>query len=351
LNYIGYNCPVCDKPFAEGEDIVVCPVCGAPHHRECYKQKGGCGLEENHAKGIAWEDHVKDRAPRQQSAPGGSNYANTSSQNNNTNAVQRCPSCGSINPGDGIFCQVCGTMMQRHNTGTGFGGAGPFYQQGGYRQQQQANPTYTAYSPYAGMNPEDKLGEATVREVATYVGPSSHFYLSRFGLSVRNNNRNMSFCWSGFLFGPLYFFYRKVYRVAIPLLILLLFFLLPSFVYSYEYLREAMQQYTSLPFPLPVIETPALQRLATLSNFTQLCGLIVSCIVGFTGHKIYLNDINRKIAKIKARSQGSSTDEYISALAREGGVSPILTAVLAGVLVLGYFAASAAIVFILQAGL
>ena len=348
MNYIGYDCPVCGKPFAQGEDIVVCPVCGAPHHRECYKQRGGCGLEENHAKGIAWEDHVKNHVPHRQPAQENGSYNNTSSQNN-TNAVQRCPSCGSVNPADGIFCQVCGTMMQRRNAGFG-GGAGPFYQQGGYRQQQ-SNPGYTTFSPYAGMNPEDKLGEATVREVSTYVGPASHFYLSRFRLSVKNNNRNMSFCWSAFLFGPLYFFYRKVYRVAIPLLIVFLFTLLPSFVYSYEYLREAMLQYTALPFPLPTIETPALLRLATISNLAQFGGLIVSTVMGFTGHKIYLNDINRKIAKIKARCQGASTDEYISTLSREGGVSTALTAVLIGVLIFGYFAASMAIAFILQVNL
>ncbi|MBQ8670186.1 MAG: DUF2628 domain-containing protein [Oscillospiraceae bacterium] len=346
MKYIGYDCPVCGKPFAQGEDIVVCPVCGAPHHRECYKQKGGCGLEENHAKGIAWEDHVKNQAPRQQSTQGSGNYSSNSYQSSN---VQRCPSCGIVNPADGIFCQVCGTMLQRSNAG--FGGAAPFQQQGRYQQQQQYDPGYTTFSPYAGMNPEDKLGEATVREVSTYVGPASHFYLSRFRLSVKNNNRNMSFCWSGFLFGPLYFFYRKVYRVAIPLLILFLFSILPSFVYSYEYLREAMLQYTSLPFPLPTIETPALQQLATISNFAQFGGLIVSAIMGFTGHKIYLNDINRKIAKIKARCQGVSTDEYISTLAREGGVSTVLTAVLVGVLVLGYFAASMAIAVILQVNL
>ena len=35
-------CPVCSKPFEKGDDIVTCPDCGTPHHRECYKDFGGC---------------------------------------------------------------------------------------------------------------------------------------------------------------------------------------------------------------------------------------------------------------------------------------------------------------------
>ena len=46
MNYQGVCCPVCGKPFQEGDDIVVCPECGAPHHRECYKSLGHCALQD-----------------------------------------------------------------------------------------------------------------------------------------------------------------------------------------------------------------------------------------------------------------------------------------------------------------
>lgn len=42
----GKLCPVCLKRFQENDDIVVCPVCGTPHHRECYSNK--CDLESRH---------------------------------------------------------------------------------------------------------------------------------------------------------------------------------------------------------------------------------------------------------------------------------------------------------------
>lgn len=37
-SYKNEKCPVCNQEFKDGDDIVTCPVCGTPHHRECYKK-------------------------------------------------------------------------------------------------------------------------------------------------------------------------------------------------------------------------------------------------------------------------------------------------------------------------
>ena len=55
FSFIGYKCPVCGKPFAEGDDIVVCPDCGAPYHRECYHKLGRCQFESLHSPSFVWE--------------------------------------------------------------------------------------------------------------------------------------------------------------------------------------------------------------------------------------------------------------------------------------------------------
>ena len=34
IDYTGIPCPVCHKEFTPEDDIVVCPECGAPYHRE-----------------------------------------------------------------------------------------------------------------------------------------------------------------------------------------------------------------------------------------------------------------------------------------------------------------------------
>ncbi len=42
------KCPVCSVKFADGDDIVVCPECGAPYHRNCYKESGECIFKDRH---------------------------------------------------------------------------------------------------------------------------------------------------------------------------------------------------------------------------------------------------------------------------------------------------------------
>lgn len=55
FRYENQKCPVCNKEFETDADIVVCPVCGTPHHRDCYKQNGECGNNEKHCEGYRWE--------------------------------------------------------------------------------------------------------------------------------------------------------------------------------------------------------------------------------------------------------------------------------------------------------
>ena len=40
--YYGCPCEGCSKPLTLQDDIVVCPDCGAPYHRDCYEKLGRC---------------------------------------------------------------------------------------------------------------------------------------------------------------------------------------------------------------------------------------------------------------------------------------------------------------------
>lgn len=46
--YKSLSCGVCHNNFSKDDDIVVCPDCGAPHHRECWQSINHCVYEENH---------------------------------------------------------------------------------------------------------------------------------------------------------------------------------------------------------------------------------------------------------------------------------------------------------------
>ena len=40
--YTGEKCLICSQDFKEDDDVVVCPECGTPYHKDCYKEKGSC---------------------------------------------------------------------------------------------------------------------------------------------------------------------------------------------------------------------------------------------------------------------------------------------------------------------
>ncbi len=44
----GISCALCHAYLFDEDDVVYCPVCGAPHHRECYNSIGKCALGELH---------------------------------------------------------------------------------------------------------------------------------------------------------------------------------------------------------------------------------------------------------------------------------------------------------------
>ena len=54
-DYKGNTCPVCKQKFKEADDIVVCPDCGTPYHRECWKKVGVCVHQADHAAGFEWQ--------------------------------------------------------------------------------------------------------------------------------------------------------------------------------------------------------------------------------------------------------------------------------------------------------
>lgn len=55
MNYKNQICPVCKKLFCDDDDVVVCPVCGTPHHRDCYREYGKCMNSELHSTGFIYK--------------------------------------------------------------------------------------------------------------------------------------------------------------------------------------------------------------------------------------------------------------------------------------------------------
>jgi predicted amidophosphoribosyltransferase len=147
-NYIGVRCPVCNKKFTEADDIVVCPVCGAPHHRSCYAEKNQCAFVEDHLSGKEWHDPAGQVPPSEQEA------AN----------LKTCARCGEQNKSDNLFCQTCGYPITAPNNQSSQGetlGDGPYHWFGmGELGGTQVNAISMAYG---GLKPDDEIDGETVK--------------------------------------------------------------------------------------------------------------------------------------------------------------------------------------------
>ncbi|MBQ6935460.1 MAG: hypothetical protein IJN49_02825 [Clostridia bacterium] len=55
-------CPVCERVFTENDEIVVCPECGTPHHKECYFSLGECKNKALHSEGFTYKIEEKENS-------------------------------------------------------------------------------------------------------------------------------------------------------------------------------------------------------------------------------------------------------------------------------------------------
>lgn len=94
--YYGCPCEGCGRPLALTDDIVVCPDCGAPYHRECYEKLGRCIHTPAHGAGYEWRFPYKDEE------------------------LRTCPSCGERTLRSETVCRCCGAVMPPEDSAGSF---------------------------------------------------------------------------------------------------------------------------------------------------------------------------------------------------------------------------------------
>lgn len=90
MKFTNYKCPVCENTFTEEDDVVVCPDCGTPHHRQCYTENGKCfnarKHETNEPVEVEFTD-VKDEGKTEDKTE--ENIPSEEKENNDTREVIR----------------------------------------------------------------------------------------------------------------------------------------------------------------------------------------------------------------------------------------------------------------------
>ncbi len=95
LNLNGEKCVICKAYLFEEDDVVYCPECGAPHHRDCYNAVGHCGLKEFHG---TENQYVKPKTQKiEQQTTSGNQITCNVCGNSYNNEEPICPNCNAPN--------------------------------------------------------------------------------------------------------------------------------------------------------------------------------------------------------------------------------------------------------------
>lgn len=295
-NYTGSKCPVCQKAFTDHDDIVVCPDCGTPYHRTCWPADNRCVFAAKHGTGYEWKPEAGAQAESEGIV---------------------CPSCGAANPPAARFCCQCGAPVSEQPPRVRVSPQGPRSESAGGAGAQQAReqqaPNYRVYQ----LHPDDEIEGVKARDWAAFFGPSAPYYLLRFQ-AMAATGRKFCVSLSAFLFGPLYFLYRKAWKPAVFFAVLSLLLEVPG-ILTLLYIAGGLPAWLS--------------SAALISRLTQIGGYInwiQMFLRGVFGVYLYRQAVMPKVKDLCANMPDGT--ERQAALRRVGGTS--IPAMLAYVAVL-----------------
>ena len=202
-------CDGCGEKLHEDDDVVVCPVCGTPQHKSCYEINNRCVNEHLHESGFVWESPVTEEP---------ASHPDEQQEHTEKKPLPRIRGdFGSPMSGPVDFpAQMVGT--------------GPdFYNRTGY-------------------NTNDEFDGVKMQDAAAFIQISVRRYLRRF---ARSDGKKffVSWNWAAFFFAPMWFFYRKLYKIGFVFLAfivamnLILFPQIEKISDSYESIEAVRTEY------------------------------------------------------------------------------------------------------------
>lgn len=288
------TCCFCHGILFEDDDVVVCPDCGAPYHRECYEKIGKCVYSDLHGT-----DKQYDALNFQKK--------DTEQKTEKTEADTICATCGKSSSAEHRFCPFCGKEKASRQNG---------------------------FAPFATVN-FDMMGgvdktaiiedDVTAGEVATFVGIKSYRYLPRFIA-----NKKTSWNWSAFLVPSAWYAYRKMYSlmaIALAAFLLSIILMVPFYSELYAVISELPLAKTNAEQTAIMQQavTTAMQTAEPYKIIMFMLGSVVDFVTmilsGLFGEKAYRSKTITEIKKIK---QTSSPEDPMLLIAKKGGVNMFL---------------------------
>ena len=320
MNYNGIGCPVCGQIFEENDDVVVCPICGTPHHRNCWNENGSCINEAKHSEGFIWQTM----------------NAEVPVMKNPSADKKICPVCGHENDKFEPVCTNCGERLKRAQINQFPQPEANWNNSPSY----QYNPQHNVYSQDAktvyGEN--TKIDDIPVTDVAEFVQKDSVKYIGKF-IAMEQNNTKFSWNWSAALAGIYWCFYRKMMGLGVAILAIIFSLNLVAgtvIAFAYEkYKPDVYAEYKEIvadidammeDYPAAANYDTSLRYLTSPITITSTVisaalSLLASVTLGFFGNYFYKKKVIKDIHTVRRLATDNMV--YHIYLKQKGNVSVV----------------------------
>lgn len=328
MDYLDYKCPVCDKNFHANDDVVVCPECGAPHHRECFEKENRCHFADKHKEGFDYQEYI------------GINDTNT------RDGEIICPACKEKNPKGTFFCRKCGNPLTADSFSAEQNSTDNQSSQNG---QPPFNGMPFVIDPMGGVDPKEILDENVTAGDASRLVKSNTPYFMRIFYNIKKFSKSR-FNFSAFLFGGGYFLYRKMYGIGTLLTALMLVLaVVPIFVaYSpaftdifYELMSIAgISEITAYSDILTLANAGAMLSFDKLFFFSlpvicEFTMLALRLVCGFCANRVYFKHCMKQL-KTANKELENDAEREIFFNSRGGVNTPLGVSLLVAYLIISY---------------
>lgn len=303
MKYDNIRCEKCNELFKADDDIVVCPDCGAPYHRECYQSEGKCVHADTHGTDEQWTSNRIDL----------DELDKESGVEDDTTSL-KCKVCDYSLRENARFCDRCGAPV-------------------GSTKENYQNDRVAGIvgAQYDQIDLDEEIADGVkLKEAANYVKVNKPYYVLVFSRIKRFKMSRFNFC--AFLFTGGWFMYRKQYAKGIILaLVVGALIFLSNFIYimySQQYgevFYNLLNEGGNSSFTMNQMLTAAKSMgghdftMLVLPYVVEVIRYVLMFVVGAKANKMYMNGCIKDIQKIK--NQGKTEAEIAQEIDEKGGVN------------------------------
>jgi len=293
----GKKCQVCNAYLFDNDDVVFCPTCGAPHHRECYKSLGHCALEEFHGTENQYDSEKENEIEEDNKKD--YKIEEDGEKIKFTTVNVKCKNCGENFDASLNYCPKCGT--QNHI---------------------KMNTRFINIDFLGGVPADTDLGDGvTAKEAKDFVFANTQRFIPKF-LRMKEGGK-ASFNLLAFFFPCAWALSRKMYKLgailgALQVALYSVFFSIGNIVMNGipdEVKTDALEMTRYY------LENPnSFNKSILMLGF--VCGLLllgIMIVCGVFGDYFYRNHAIKTIKDIKQNSDDIEAD-----MRKKGGVNLIL---------------------------